>query len=62
MPIPRLLFPHSPLEPRKPDFDFEEQQQAVADAGFEVGISGLPPATDPADFYRALAGAMETDR
>lgn len=38
MPLPRILFPHSPLEPRKPDFDFEEEHRAAHSAGFEVGI------------------------
>lgn len=35
---PRLLFPHNPLSPRKPDFDFEEEFEAAQAAGFEVGF------------------------
>lgn len=38
VPLPRILFPHNPLEPRKPDFDFEDQHRAALEAGFEVGI------------------------
>ena len=35
---PRLLFPHNPLSPRKPDFDFEEEFEAAQAVGFEVGV------------------------
>jgi hypothetical protein len=38
MELPRILFPSNPLQPRKADFDFEQQQRAALDAGFETGI------------------------
>ena len=50
MDLPRILFPHNPLEPRKPDFDFEDQHKAALEAGFEVGIID----TDRAELARPL--------
>lgn len=50
MDLPRILFPHNPLEPRKPDFDFEDQHKAALEAGFEVGIID----TDLAELARPL--------
>ncbi len=38
MDLPRLLLPHNPLDPRKPDFDFEDEHRAAREAGFEVGL------------------------
>ena len=38
MEAPRILFPHNPLSPRKPDFDFESEFEAAQAAGFEVGV------------------------
>lgn len=49
MELPRLLFPSNPIEPGKPDFDFELEHEAARAAGFEVGILD----TDRAELVRA---------
>lgn len=55
MELPRLLFPSNPIEPRKPDFDFELEYEAALGAGFEVGIID----TDRGELARAYpAGAV----
>ena len=46
---PRILFPANPIEPRKPDFDFEVEYHAAREAGFEVGIID----TDKGELARA---------
>ncbi|MBI3928938.1 MAG: ATP-grasp domain-containing protein [Armatimonadetes bacterium] len=33
-----ILFPSNPLEPGRPDYDFEDEWAAAAEAGFEVGV------------------------